>query len=113
MNTNEIQLKALRESRDHWFRLKVYWRRGSEMPIGPQCACCKLADDDCGGCPIHEYTRRALCEETPYYKAFGSWYRNSSRAQWEAAAQEEIDFIDRVIAWVEAGKSTKDNNDSN
>jgi len=104
MITNSVQLRALRESRDHWFRMKVYWQSINETPCARACACCQLADDECGGCPINEYTGQASCAETPYYEASCMFRQGITRVKWEAAAQAEIDFIDKVIAWVEAGK---------
>jgi len=110
MITGEDQLEALRDSRRHWERMKTKWGYGKDRPYDWQCACCLLAPTwNCAGCPIKAYTRKMHCKGTPYDAANFAFF-GKDRKQWEVAAQEEIDFIDKVIVWVEAGKPKRKDN---
>lgn len=53
------------------------------------CGLCMLYyDDNCGGCPIAEYTHTEYCHDTPYYE----WIENKTKSN----AKKELRFIRKV-----------------
>lgn len=70
---NVDQRIALQESIEHWRENVARHARGEEMEVGREhCACCAYSDalcgEECGGCPIAQYTGTDNCYRTPYYE---------------------------------------------
>ena len=104
---NKTQIKALKAAILHWVRMLTNKRRwvgdDYEEPNADCCACCKrwnkaTSSVTCARCPICIYTSRKWCYRTPYIaagQAFDS-YGHKSR-KFKAAAQKEIDFLNKVL----------------
>jgi len=112
----EMRAVRLRKSIAHWERMRdkpgtlQEWEDPKEQPLGSQCELCKAyckrsCKEPCKGCPIFMMTGKAMCDDTPYGKAwalFGSLMEQAEymdadgvldTSAWRMAAQEEIDFL--------------------
>lgn len=99
--TKEQKLQALRDSIEHWKRIRDD-PRCTEKPNSHYCACCNMCREwyeiiECeSGCPIMEFTGVASCEETPYQQAWEAWLlKEYYPTKWKDAAQEEINFLEK------------------
>lgn len=71
------------------------------------CPLCRLFNregNDCAGCPVHERTKAAFCDNSPYVHAFRTWlvWRDLpdnalAAAEFHAAAQDEVDFLTSLL----------------
>lgn len=93
-------LAALDASIEHW-KENLRAETPHDVKLGAHhCPLCQLfivKNEKCDGCPIFETTGYYNCARTPYSKASntrGWWaFGSSTKAEWEAAAQAEIDFL--------------------
>lgn len=98
-------LEALKESIQHWERMRDGKQLQYEVPTADCCPLCDLyspidADDcdRCIGCPVFFKTMRKSCYGSPYYEAYHAWeWRFERPESWKPAAQSEIDFLKSLL----------------
>jgi len=97
---DEITLKALLQSIEHWERLASGKRLNDEVVNRVWCALCTEFWDggDCAMCPVREKTGKATCSNTPYGDA---WYAAKidglDSTKFKEAAQKELDFLKSLL----------------
>ena len=73
IKTTKEGLKAFRESKEHWRRLKDGDSYAGESIGSEYCALCSLyMHADCMDCPIQKYTGEPYCKDTPHSSVLGS-----------------------------------------
>ena len=104
---NKRTAAALEKSIEHWKRMLALESPEnvsfSDMPIGQNCALCKLfvyKNWSCYGCPIEAKTGIGSCGGTPYeraHDAFFSWRDGSgNRSNWRRQASRMIKFLESL-----------------
>ena len=100
--------EALEESIEHWKRMRdaeTLTDLGNESPYGEHCPLCQSVKNgngfaDCKQCQVYARTRKLDCGGTPWRRAadaFTGWrYRSVAREAWQAAADEEIAFLESL-----------------
>ena len=87
----------------HWERMRDN-PFGEEAPFASECSCCCYYEG-CTECPIARYVGLRFCQQTPFNRAYAIWVEMQNnpdlKSEWQAAAQEEIDFLRRVEASVD------------
>jgi len=91
---------ALKKNIKRWENI----RDKKENFFGSDCPLCTLihknSETDCEGCPIEQYTGIDDCRSTPYYDfvdKFYTYYGCKFAYGVMSAAQEEVDFLKKVL----------------
>ena len=102
---------ALKESIEHWERLRKASQDEDEEPTADDCACCiefeYLTLDECNSCPIRLRTSLNGCWGTPYRDASTDWYDWRDGGSMGAApmsVQRMLDYLRETLAMVERGE---------
>jgi len=116
MAKQETDIRLLKESIAHWERMRDQDEPDAdEQPVSDHCSLCEEYLDQevsgtapCSMCPISAHVSSNLCRHTPLNVAGPSHLAWSAlgitmRPQWRYKAQEEIDFLNRVLVGVENG----------
>jgi hypothetical protein len=94
---DDAKLIALNDSIQHWTRNLALVSAGNDPEIGDEhCACCKIANEECIGCPIHEITTIPHCNSTPYKKVIQWWSHaptEHSRKELIRAVSDMLDYL--------------------
>lgn len=90
LKMSEQSEKALDKSIEHWFRV----RDNNERACADECTLCVLYyDSRCRSCPVFKRTRKAYCNNTPYYKYDEALEEDGDEDERKRLAQAEIEFL--------------------
>lgn len=100
----QTQLRALEQSIEKWKKVVF---EGKEEKGRYDCECC-MVFDDCFNCPIHEYTGRPGCYNTPYIKWVTVFLKSNFEpipkvavtVKEKALANHELSFLYEVRYWL-------------
>lgn len=124
---DEITLKALKSSIEHWTRLATGTEGREESINSTDCALCQIfnsgnEEEVCVGCPVMDKTQTTNCMGSPWSAAAVAWSRMRkdkdtlaypySSALFMERARAELEFLQSLLPPEESAKEEPDAKES-